>query len=123
VQVIGELLKTKPRAHWLDLLANARVPAGPIQRVDEVARDPALHESGFIYRTQGPDGDIPAGGPGHPFRRPHRRHGLPPPKLGAHTEQILRTWLGCDAASIAATPHPTDHLRGRHHAVRGNHLP
>ena len=40
----------KPRAHWLDLFANARVPAGPIQRLDELAQDAALHESGFIYQ-------------------------------------------------------------------------
>ena len=24
----------------------------------------------------------------------------PPPKLGSHTEQILRAWLECDAAHI-----------------------
>jgi crotonobetainyl-CoA:carnitine CoA-transferase CaiB-like acyl-CoA transferase len=100
VQVIGELLKTKSRAHWLDLLASARVPAGPIQRVDEVARDPALHDAGFIYRTQGPDGDIPQVGLGIRFDGRTEGTDLPPPKLGAHTEQILRTWLDRDAAHI-----------------------
>jgi crotonobetainyl-CoA:carnitine CoA-transferase CaiB-like acyl-CoA transferase len=101
VQTIGELLKTKPRAHWLDLLASARVPAGPIQRVDEVAQDPALHESGFIYRTKGPDGDIPQVGLGIRFDGRTEGTAVPPPKLGAHTEHILRTWLACDPARIA----------------------
>jgi crotonobetainyl-CoA:carnitine CoA-transferase CaiB-like acyl-CoA transferase len=101
VEAIGELLKTKPRAHWLDLLASARVPAGPIQRVDEVAQDPALHESGFIYRTEGPDGHIPQVGLGIRFDGRTEGTGMPPPKLGAHTEQVLRTWLHCDAARIA----------------------
>ena len=64
---------SRARTGWT-LLAEARVPAGPIHRLDELAQDPALHESGFIYRTEGPDGADPAGGPGHPLRRPHRRH-------------------------------------------------
>ncbi|UVH60566.1 CoA transferase [Variovorax paradoxus] len=100
VKTIGELLRAKPRAHWLDLLNRARVPAGPIQRLDEVAQDPALHESGFIYRTQGPDGDIPHVGLGIRFDNRTEGTGIPPPKLGSHTEQILRTWLECDAAQI-----------------------
>jgi crotonobetainyl-CoA:carnitine CoA-transferase CaiB-like acyl-CoA transferase len=95
-----ELLRTRPRAHWLDLLGRARVPAGPIQQVDEVAQDPALHESGFIYRTQGPDGDIPQVGLGIRFDGRTEGTGTPPPKLGSHTDQILRTWLECDAARI-----------------------
>jgi crotonobetainyl-CoA:carnitine CoA-transferase CaiB-like acyl-CoA transferase len=100
VKLIGEILQTQPRAHWLALLAKARVPAGPIQRVDEVARDPALHESGFIYRTQGPSGDIPQVGLGIRFDGRSEGTDAPPPKLGAHTEQILSTWLECDAARI-----------------------
>jgi crotonobetainyl-CoA:carnitine CoA-transferase CaiB-like acyl-CoA transferase len=99
VKIIGELLQTKPRAHWLDLLGRARVPAGPIQRLDEVAQDPALHESGFIYRTQGPDGDIPQVGLGIRFDGRTEGTGAPP-KLGSHTEQILGTWLECSAAQI-----------------------
>ena len=100
VKIIGELLRTKPRAHWLDLLARARVPAGPIQQLDEVAQDPALHESGFIYRTQGEGGDIPQVGLGIRFDGRTEGTGAPPPKLGSHTEQILRTWLDCDATHI-----------------------
>ncbi|MBB3181098.1 CaiB/BaiF CoA-transferase family protein [Variovorax sp. Sphag1AA] len=100
VKVIAELLQTQPRAHWLALLAKARVPAGPIQRVDEVAQDPALHESGFIYRAQGPRGDIPQVGLGIRFDGRTEGTNAPPPKLGAHTEQILSAWLQCDATRI-----------------------
>lgn len=100
VKIIAELLRAKPRAHWLALLGRARVPAGPIQRLDEVAHDPALHESGFIYRTQGHDGDIPQVGLGIRFDGRTEGTGAPPPKLGSHTEQILRTWLECDGLQI-----------------------
>lgn len=99
VRKISELLRTKPRAHWLALLAKARVPAGPIQRLDEVAQDPALHESGFVYRAEGPDGPIPQVGLG--IRFDGQTEGTAsPPKVGAHTEQVLEAWLGWGAEQV-----------------------
>ncbi|HSW17688.1 MAG TPA: CoA transferase [Ramlibacter sp.] len=100
VETIAALLRTKPRSHWLALFGEARVPAGPIQGVDEVASDPALRESGFIYRSQGPDGDIPQVGLGIRFDGHTEGTGTPPPKLGADTENVLRDWLKCDAAKV-----------------------
>lgn len=100
VKVIGDLLRTRPRAHWLALMAKARVPAGPIQRLDELAQDQALHDAGFMYRTEGPDGAIPNVGLGIRFDGRTEGTGSPPPKLGAHTDDVLRTWLDCDDSQI-----------------------
>lgn len=100
VTVIADLLRTQPRAHWLALMAKARVPAGPIHRLDELAQDRALHEAGFMYRTEGPDGAIPNVGLGIRFDGRTEGTGSPPPKLGAHTDDVLRTWLDCDATQI-----------------------
>jgi crotonobetainyl-CoA:carnitine CoA-transferase CaiB-like acyl-CoA transferase len=100
VKRIGELLRTKPRAHWLEVLAKARVPAGPIQRLDELAQDPALHESGFLYQTEGPDGPIPQVGLGIRFDGRTEGTSVPPPKLGAHTEDVLRSWLDLEPTHI-----------------------
>jgi len=100
VEAISGILRARPRAHWLDLFANARVPAGPIQRQDEVALDPALHESGFLYRMDGPDGPLPQIGLGVRFDGRTEGTATPPPKLGADTETVLRTWLAWNAAQI-----------------------
>lgn len=100
VEIIAEVLRQKPRSHWLDLFTKARVPAGPIQRLDELANDPALHAAGFIYRTEGPDGPIPQVGLGIRFDGNTEGTAMLPPKLGAHTASILSAWLGCQATEI-----------------------
>lgn len=100
VERIAALLRGKPRAYWLDLLAGARVPAGPIHRLDELAHDQALHESGFIYQGRGHAGPIPQVGLGIRFDGQSEGTGMPPPPLGAHTEQILGSWLDCPSTEI-----------------------
>jgi crotonobetainyl-CoA:carnitine CoA-transferase CaiB-like acyl-CoA transferase len=99
VEQIATLLRTQPRAHWLALLGPARVPAGPIHRLDELAQDGALHESGFLYRTPGPGGDVPQVGLGIRFDGNTEGTAVPP-RLGEHTEQVLREWLDCDRARL-----------------------
>lgn len=100
VERIGAILKTKPRAHWLPLLARARVPAGPIQKMDELAQDQALHASGFLYRCEGVGGTVPQIGLGIRFDGRTEGTRNPPPALGAHTDDVLATWLGCDADQL-----------------------
>jgi crotonobetainyl-CoA:carnitine CoA-transferase CaiB-like acyl-CoA transferase len=100
VKIIADLLRSKPRADWLELLARARVPAGPIQRLDELAQDAALHESGFLYRMDGPDGHIPQVGLGIRFDGCTEGTATPPPKLGADTDHILSAWLDYDVTQI-----------------------
>jgi crotonobetainyl-CoA:carnitine CoA-transferase CaiB-like acyl-CoA transferase len=100
VERIGEVLKTKPREHWLRLLAAAKVPAGPIYRADEVAADPALHERGVVYRLEADGRAIPQVGLG--IQVDGRRAGvrLAPPRLGEHTDTVLSGLLGYDRRRI-----------------------
>jgi crotonobetainyl-CoA:carnitine CoA-transferase CaiB-like acyl-CoA transferase len=100
VAMIAAILRERPRAHWLELFARARVPAGPIQRLDELATDEALQESGFLYCADGPNGAIPQVGLGIRFDGRTEGSDLPPPVVGAHTEDILRNWAGCDAEAL-----------------------
>lgn len=100
VELIAKVLITQKRAYWLGLFTKARVPAGPIQRLDQLARDKVLHDAGFIYRTQGPDGDIPQVGLGIRFDGRTEGTQVPPPKLGAHTETVLKDWLALDESAI-----------------------
>ena len=102
---IQALLLTQRRAHWLALCRRARVPAGPINRVDEVSADPALQARGLFYALEADGRLVPQVGTGIAFDGaiPAPRH--PPPRLGADSEAVLADWLGYDAAQVAELRH------------------
>jgi crotonobetainyl-CoA:carnitine CoA-transferase CaiB-like acyl-CoA transferase len=101
VERIGAVLRTQPRDHWLQLLAAAKVPAGPIYRVDELASDPALRERGVVYRIEKDGRAIPQVGLG--IRVDGAQAGIrtAPPRLGEQTDAVLQDLLGYDAARVA----------------------
>jgi crotonobetainyl-CoA:carnitine CoA-transferase CaiB-like acyl-CoA transferase len=82
------VLRTRPAAEWVPRLAEAGVPAGPINEVDEAF---ALAER-LAMAPVGEHGGVPLIRP--PLRvdgeRPEIRHG--PPALDEHGEE-LRAWL------------------------------
>lgn len=93
VAEIAAILRTKPRAHWLAVLAEARVPAGPINRVDEVAADPALRARGMFFALSADGCTVPQVGLGIRLDGADSTPRRPPPRLGEHTEDVLRDWL------------------------------
>ena len=100
---IQEILKTKPRAHWLEVFAANGIPAGPINRIDEVAADPALIERGLFYRLERPGAPpAPQVNTGVQLDGAANRPRLAPPALGADTDEVLRSVAGLSAADIAA---------------------
>jgi crotonobetainyl-CoA:carnitine CoA-transferase CaiB-like acyl-CoA transferase len=100
VAQIAELLRQRPRADWLTLFEKAKVPAGPINRVDEVAVDSALIESGLLYAFERAGVRVPQVGLGIKFDGHSEACTNPPPTLGASTDDVLKEWLGISAAAI-----------------------
>ena len=101
VKRISGLLLTQPRAYWLRVLGEARVPAGPIQRLDQFATDPELQDRGFLYASERGDSRLPQVGLGIRFDGCTEGSQIPPPVLGADTEAVLESWLSLDADEIA----------------------
>jgi crotonobetainyl-CoA:carnitine CoA-transferase CaiB-like acyl-CoA transferase len=87
---LGGIFAARPVGHWLELLARARVPAGPVREVHDVVADPALGARGMIAEAALPDGTAT-----RLFALPWRLAGerpplrLPPPRLGEHTREFL----------------------------------
>ena len=103
VAEIRGILVERPRAEWLDIFASARVPAGPINRVDEVVRDAELLGRGLFYRVDGADGrPVPQVGLGVRFDGKTTGARRPPPRLGAHSRDILASWLGYEKGRLDA---------------------
>ncbi|MBV8169602.1 MAG: CoA transferase, partial [Alphaproteobacteria bacterium] len=101
VDRIQTLLRTRPRDQWLEKFRAARVPAGPINRVDEVAADPVLQARGLLYRLDTDDGRaIPQVGTGFLLNGQPNRPRSAPSRLGADTHAVLRDLLGYDAEKI-----------------------
>lgn len=85
---IQGIMHTRPRADWLALFAGARIPAGPINRVDEVVADTALHERGLFYTVQDGDRAVPQIGLGIQIDGQASFARLLPPLLGEHTSEF-----------------------------------
>ena len=102
-QRIQALLMARSRAEWLEAFARAGVPAGPINRLDDVASDETMLERGVIYRAARPDGAaVPQIGLGILFDGMSEACRTAPPRLGADTGDVLAAWLGMSAQEIEA---------------------
>lgn len=101
VAAIQRVLLTRPRDEWLRLLAAAKVPAGPVNRIDQVASDPELVARGLLYAAEAAGRKIPQVGLGIAVDGRTNTYGLAPPRLGEHTDEVLTAWLGYDGERIA----------------------
>jgi crotonobetainyl-CoA:carnitine CoA-transferase CaiB-like acyl-CoA transferase len=102
VPLLNEILGARPANDWLERLEKAGVPAGRIKTVAEVCESEHLRARGMIVRLP------------HPSARqvtvmgvPIRLHATPgavstaPPRLGQHTERVLRRVLGLSSSAVA----------------------
>lgn len=102
VAKIQDVLITRPRAYWLTLLRAARVPSGPINRLDEVAADPEMQHRSMIYAMETEGGLVPQVGTGIRLDGSSNVPRSAPPALGEHTREVLDGLLGYNDDQIRA---------------------
>jgi crotonobetainyl-CoA:carnitine CoA-transferase CaiB-like acyl-CoA transferase len=92
-------LRERGRAVWLEALQRAGVPVSPVLTVDEALADPQTRARGMVRTLEHPTlGTLPV--VASPFG-PAAAATTPPPRLGAHTERLLREQLGLSDAEMA----------------------
>lgn len=102
VRAIEARLVERTRDEWVTAFADAGLPAGPINDIGEVFRDPQV-----VHRAMAEEVVHPTAGrvrlPGIPVKfaaTPGRVQG-PPPLLGEHTDAVLRDVLGLSPVDVA----------------------
>jgi crotonobetainyl-CoA:carnitine CoA-transferase CaiB-like acyl-CoA transferase len=107
IPLLGALLRARSSADWLSALEQAGVPCGPINDIEQLFADPQVKARGLQISIPDPDRAAPAGGAAQPgvaspihFSETPIQYELPPPRLGQHTEEVLREELELDAAEL-----------------------
>jgi crotonobetainyl-CoA:carnitine CoA-transferase CaiB-like acyl-CoA transferase len=99
--IIEERTRTRPSAHWIDVLNKAGVPCGPVYGIGEAFDDPQVRNQNIAIET--PFDGRPVAVLASPivFDGGESMPGLPPPALGEHTETVLRE-IGYDDDRLSA---------------------
>ena len=102
-ELLNGVLKSRPRAHWLERFAKFGIPSAPIATVAEGLHSADTRRRGLVGEIPHPTvGTVPT------IRSPFRLGLTPtadpvaPPLLGQHQDEILRELLQLDESEISA---------------------
>ncbi len=100
IRGIARIFPEKTTAEWLAILEAADIPSGPVHSYETLFNDPEIvaNESFMIYEHPAA-GTVRTVTPGPRFSETPSRMWRMPPKLGEHTEEVLRE-AGVDRAQI-----------------------
>ena len=102
IPMLESLFRQKPVVEWLRLCADADVPAGPVNTLNEVFADPQVLARGMLVEMPHPTaGTVRLAGTPLNLSTTPTQIRLPPPLLGEHTHEILSNVLALEDSSIA----------------------
>jgi len=100
---VNEVLAGDNCANWLRRLEAQRIPCAPVNNFEQALSDPQVLLRDMVVDLKHPDGGSTRG-PGNPVKlsRTGTESYSPAPRLGQHTDEVLRDCLNIDAADSAA---------------------
>ena len=101
IPLLQGIFLQKTSAEWLKLLAEAEIPNGPIHTIDRVLADPQVLAREMVVEMEHPHtGKYRVVGSPMKLSETPVQYRIPPPRLGEHTEEILRDILKYSQADI-----------------------
>ncbi|WP_293855032.1 CaiB/BaiF CoA-transferase family protein [uncultured Alsobacter sp.] len=100
--LMADVLRTRPREHWMAVLNGAKVSCGPINDMPDIEKDPQLAARNMFVTLSHPVlGDVRVVGSPLKLSDSPPRYERAPPLAGEHNEEILRDLLGMGEDDIA----------------------
>jgi crotonobetainyl-CoA:carnitine CoA-transferase CaiB-like acyl-CoA transferase len=88
---LAKLFPEQETAHWLKILEEADVPSGPVHSYETLFSDPEIVANENFHLYEHPQvGTVRTVNPGMRFSETPARVWRVPPRLGEHTEEVLR---------------------------------
>jgi formyl-CoA transferase len=101
IPALEAMILRRTQAEWISDLERVGVPCGPINDLAQVFEMPQIQARQLRVDLEREDaGPVPLVGSPIKFSATPVRYELPPPRLGEHTEQVLRDVLGYDDARV-----------------------
>ena len=94
IAILKPVFMTKSVNEWLSLIGDD-FPCGPINNLEQVFSMPQVEVREMLVHIQHPTiGELPLVGSALKFSDTPVEYKLPPPRLGEHTEEVLKELLG-----------------------------
>ena len=97
------MIKKQTREYWISALEKAGVPCGPINTLDLTFANPQVQARGMRVDIERSDtGPVKLVANPVKYSATPVQYNLAPPRLGQHTDEVLKSLLGYDEAMIRA---------------------
>lgn len=102
IPILKEVLKARTTEKWMAIFEPRRIPAAPVNAIDQVLTLPQVAARDMLLTLRHPTTGSPLTVLGNPVKLTEAPPGAlrPPPLLGEHTEEILKGWLGLSDKEI-----------------------
>ena len=102
VSLISKVLLQKPLKYWITLFQDVDVPAAPVNSIDKVFEIDQIQHRGMEIKMPHPSTTSDISLIGSPLNLSNTpvSYRLPPPLMGADTDDVLAELLGMDAAEL-----------------------